>query len=195
MESTVVQLQGEACAALFSRLRHEKAASGKTTRQIVQDTGIPKTTLDRFFAGTLSTLSFPYAVALCTYFGLSVDSALGLSPPEPENQTAVLEKTEQQVDLLRERSRMMEREIVSMRRSYTPIVYGLCGLCILLAAVLMTYMVLDYRDPTQGLIRPGRTSLVPILGAAAIVAFSLLLLHTVVSRRIKKSKEESHALH
>lgn len=189
VEVTVVQSQGEACAALFDRIRQEKARSGRTTLQITQDTGVPKTTLDRFFAGTRSTLPFPYAAALCAYFGISMDAAVGLSPPESEDHAALLEKTEEQVELLRERSRMMEREIVSMRRSYNPLVFGLCGLCILLAVILMVYMVLDYQNPAQGLIRPGSVSLVPVLGVAAIVTFSLLLLHALVSRQFKKSKE------
>lgn len=181
--------------ALPAILKAEKSRQGLTNQQLSDLSGVPLATTGRILAGTVSNPGFFHVAAICNALGLSMDECIGLTPQPQEDHSAVLEKTEQQVDLLRERSRMMEREIVSMRRSYTPIVYGLCGLCILLAAVLMTYMVLDYRDPTQGLIRPGSTSLVPILGAAAIVTFSLLLLHTVVSRQIKKSKEESHALH
>lgn len=175
--------------ALPTILKAEKSRQGLTNQQLSDISGVPLATTGRILAGTVSNPGFFHVAAICNALGLSMDECIGLMPQPQEDHSAVLEKTEQQVDLLRERSRMMEREIVSMRRSYTPIVYGLCGLCILLAAVLMIYMVLDYRDPTQGLIRPGSTSLIPILGAAAIIAFSLLLLHTVVSRQIKKSKE------
>lgn len=181
--------------ALPAILKAEKSRQRLTNQQLSDLSGVPLATTGRILAGAVSNPGFFYVAAICNVLGLSMDECIGLTPQLRPDHSAVLEKTEQQVDLLQESRRMMEREIISIRRSYTQIVYGLCGLCILLAAALMTYMILDYRDPTRGLIRPGSASLVPILGGAAIVILSFLLLHIIVSRQIKKSKEESDALH
>ena len=108
MESTVIQSQGAACSALFDRIRHEKARSGRTTMQIVQDTGVPKTTLDRFFAGTRSTLPFPLRCRPLHLFWHFYGCCRRPVPAGAGGAYRPFGENEEQVEPLRERSRMME---------------------------------------------------------------------------------------
>lgn len=85
--------------------------------------------------------------------------------------------------------RRKDAEIKAVRNSYIPLVYGLCGLCILLTIVWGIYVVLDARQPDVGLIRTGTISPFVWIGAAAVVTLLVMLLHFTVSRWYRKSKE------
>lgn len=85
--------------------------------------------------------------------------------------------------------RRKDAEIKAIRNSYIPLVYGLCGLCILLTIAWGIYVVLDARQPDVGLIRTGTISPFVWIGAAAVVTLLVMLLHFTVSRWYHKSKE------
>lgn len=85
--------------------------------------------------------------------------------------------------------RRKDAEIKTVRNSYIPLVYGLCGLCILLTIAWGIYVVLDARQPDVGLIRTGTISPFVWIGAAAVVTLLVMLLHFTVSRWYRKSKE------
>lgn len=85
--------------------------------------------------------------------------------------------------------RRKDAEIKAIRNSYIPLVYGLCGLCILLTIAWGIYVVLDARQPDVGLIRTGTISPFVWIGAAAVVTLLVMLLHFTVSRWYRKSKE------
>lgn len=131
---------------------------------------------------------------------------------ELEHKTELLAEKEAAVGRLLDRSRILENgilvrdeqiqrqeedihrkdaEIKAVRNSYKPLVYGLCGLCILLTVVWGIYVVLDARQPAVGLIRAGRISLFVWIGAAAVVVLLVMLLHFTVSRWYRKSKEDA----
>lgn len=129
---------------------------------------------------------------------------------ELEHKTELLAEKEAAVGRLLDRSRILENgistrdeqiqrqeedirrkdaEIKELRNFYKPLVYGLCGLCILLTVVWCIYVVLDARQPAVGLIRAGTISLFVWIGAAAVVVLLVMLLHFTVSRWYRKSKE------
>ena len=215
MDKTIIEMQGPNCDELFERIRQEKNTQGKPVHQIIEDTGVSKSTLDRFFAGTLKTPGFIPICALCAYYGISVDQFIGLVPSQ-EDQTAeldrlrlelghkeeLLEEKSQAVDRLLDRSRMLEQgiatrdaqiaqkdaEIKSIRRSYRPLIYGLCGLSILLTVLWGVYVILDFQRPDVGLIRADNVSPVVLFGIAGVVVLLVMLLHITVTRWYRKVK-------
>lgn len=223
MDKTIIEMQGPNYDELFERIRQEKNTQGKPVHQIIEDTGVSKSTLDRFFAGTLKTPGFIPICALCAYYGISVDQVIGLAQPQGD-QTAeldrlrlelahkeeLLEEKDRAIDRLLDRSRMHEEgiatrdaqiakkdniiaqkddDIKAVRKADRPLIYGLCGLCILLTLVWAVYVVLDARNPEQGLIRSGgQISVFVWLGAACVVVLLALILHVTVSRWYNKAR-------
>lgn len=223
MDRTIIEMQGPNCDELFERIRQEKNTQGKTVHQIIEDTGVSKSTLDRFFAGTLKTPGFIPICALCAYYSISVDQIIGLAPPQ-EDQTAelerlrlelahkdeMLEEKDHAINRLLDRSRIQEEgvalrntqivqkdkiiaqkdaDIKAVREADRPLIFGLCGLCILLTIVWAVYVVLDARNPERGLIRAGgQISAVIWLGAVCVVILLVVLLHITVTRWYNQTK-------
>lgn len=141
--------------------------------------------------------------------GSSVEELEGLRQ-DLEHKTELLAEKEAAVGRLLDRSRLLESgisardeqiqrqeedlrrkdaEIKAVHNFYKPIVYGLCGLCILLTVVWCIYVVLDARQLDVGLVRTGAISPFVWIGAAAVAVLLVMLLHFTVSRWYRKSKE------
>ena len=127
---------------------------------------------------------------------------------ELEHKTELLAEKEAAVGRLLDRSRILENgilvrdeqiqrqeedirrkdaEIKELRNFYKPLVYVLCGLCILLTVVWCIFVVLDARQPGIGLIRSGKVSPLFWIGAAAVVVLLIALLCLAVRRFYKKT--------
>lgn len=203
---------------LMNDIRAEKTEQGKTTQQIIDATGVPKATLDRFFAGTLKRPGFYDICALCICLGIPIEKRLGIAPQNDPSeveqlrvlvahQKELLGEKEKEILLLQERSEMqqsgiatrdghIERQAEDIRRKDKalaaawkvdrPLLYALCGLCAMLAAVLLVYIVLDARNPSQGLIRSTGVSVVVWVGAGCITALLALLARIIAARRKAK---------
>lgn len=204
---------------LMDDIRAEKTEQGKTTQQLIDATGVPKATLDRFFAGTLKRPGFYDICALCICLGIPIEERLGIAPQgdpsEAEqlrvlvaHQKELLDEKEKEILLLQERSEMQQsgiatrdghikRQAEDLRRKDTelaaawkgdrPLLYALCGLCAMLAAVLLVYITLDARNPSKGFIRSTGVSVVVWVGVGCIMALLALLACVIAVRR--KAKE------
>lgn len=93
---------------------------------------------------------------------------------------------DEQIQRQEEDIRRKDAEIKELRNFYKPLVYGLCGLCILLTVVWCIFVVLDARQPGIGLIRSGTVSPLIWVGAAAVVVLIITLLCLVVRRFYRK---------
>lgn len=203
---------------LMNDIRAEKTEQGKTTQQLIDATGVPKATLDRFFAGTLKRPGFYDICALCICLGIPIEKRLGIAPQNDPSeveqlrvlvahQKELLGEKEKEILLLQERSEMqqsgiatrdghIERQAEDIRRKDKalaaawkvdrPLLYALCGLCAMLAAVLLVYIVLDARNPTQGLIRSTGVSVIVWVGAGCITVLLALLARIIAARRKAK---------
>lgn len=203
---------------LMNDIRAEKTEQGKTTQQLIDATGVPKATLDRFFAGTLKRPGFYDICAMCICLGIPIEKRLGIAPQNDPSeveqlrvlvahQKELLGEKEKEILLLQERSEMqqsgiatrdghIERQAEDIRRKDKalaaawkvdrPLLYALCGLCAMLAAVLLVYIVLDARNPSQGLIRSTGVSVVVWVGAGCITALLALLARIIAARRKAK---------
>lgn len=203
---------------LMNDIRAEKTEQGKTTQQLIDATGVPKATLDRFFAGTLKRPGFYDICALCVCLGIPIEKRLGIAPQNDPSeveqlrvlvahQKELLGEKEKEILLLQERSEMqqsgiatrdghIERQAEDIRRKDKalaaawkvdrPLLYALCGLCAMLAAVLLVYIVLDARNPNKGLIRSTGVSVVVWVGVGCIMALLALLACVIAVRRKAK---------
>lgn len=123
------------------------------------------------------------------------------------HQKELLGEKEKEILLLQERSEMqqsgiatrdghIERQAEDIRRKDKalaaawkvdrPLLYALCGLCAMLAAVLLVYIVLDARNPSQGLIRSSGVSVIVWVGAGCITVLLALLARIIAARRKAK---------
>lgn len=207
--STIVAQMQPIFDALPEKLKDEKNRRGMTNQQLSDTTGVPIATTSRILAGAVTNPGIFHVSAICAALGLSMDTLMELSPPEEDHaaelaqmrlelshKEELLAEKDKAVELLQERSYMMEREIRTLnaqmqetRRTWKPMLYGLCGLCILLTIVWGVYVVLDARQPDVGLIRSGAVSPLIWIGAAAVIVLLIMLLHFTVSRWYRKSRE------
>lgn len=76
-----------------------------------------------------------------------------------------------------------DADIKAVRKADRPLIFGLCGLCILFTIVWAIYVVLDARNPEQGLIRAGgEISAIIWLGAVCVVVLLVVLLRITVDQ-------------
>lgn len=76
-----------------------------------------------------------------------------------------------------------DADIKAVRKADRPLIFGLCGLCILFILVWAIYVVLDARNPDQGLIRAGgEISAIIWLGAICVVGLLVVLLRITVNQ-------------
>lgn len=209
----ILQQIQEDCDSLHVRLKDEKSRQGKTNQDIADSTGVPIHTTNRFFSGALANPSVFHVMAFCMDLGVSLDGLFGYKPDSAQeiaenaaeiaelnaeianlhteiaHKDELLRKTEAEVSLLKEHSRLMdrglqdrERRIRDTSRTLKPMIYGLVGLCIMLASVMLVYIVLDAQNPTQGLIRLGNVSPVVWIGILGLVILVVMSFHFTVSR-------------
>lgn len=199
------------CADIVcNRLQEARVEKKMTIKDVSEACGIPLPTLGRFFANPTANPSFFTVSAVAVALGVSLDSlvadACNAEPPTPcpgeieilhsridmlesqlEGAKQLLGKTEQQVEILKRSHKIMEKGVAERK----PIIFGLCGLAILLAAALFSYLSADFAAADIGFIR-GREISSPVLGVLliAIVCVLLFLAHTYVSRRVKSRRAE-----
>lgn len=204
--STISEQMQPAFDAFPEELRRGKLRMAVTNQQLSDESGVPIATVNRILTGAVINPGIFSVAPVCAVLGLSLDGLLGIgSPPDGgsakiermqetlDHKAELLGERQQAVDLLREHSAMMEREIQSLnaqivetRRTWKPLLYGLCGLCILLTIVWGVYVVLDARKPDIGLIRSGEVSPLIWIGASAVVVLPVMLLHITISRLYRK---------
>lgn len=171
-------------------VRAEKARLGYSNKRLAEESGVGESTVNKMLSGAIPNPGVIQAAAVCRVLGVSLDREMGLESTQTEKAEAgpLLEEKDRAIERLLERSRMQEDEIKAIRGTYRPLVYGLCGLCVLLTVVWGIYVILDARAPEQGLIRAGSVSPVVWIGAAGVLVLLVMLLHITVSRWAKKGR-------
>ena len=114
----------EQSLTLVEKIKAAKQQQGKTVQQLADETGIPRTTLNRFFAGTLMNPGFMDVCSLCASLELSADELIGLSPQksgdsvtvdflqlELDHKDEMLQEKDAAISRLLDRSRIQEAGI------------------------------------------------------------------------------------
>ena len=158
-------------------MKKAKEDQHKTNQQIIDSTGLSESTVKKFFSGHLSGPSIYDVTAMAIALGLSLDELMELAPPQ-EDQTAELERLRKDKIIAQK-----DADIKAVRKADRPLIFGLCGLCILFTLVWAIYVVLDARNPEQGLIRAGgKISAIVWLGAVCVVVLLVVLLRITVNQ-------------
>lgn len=213
MNETIIQRIQPQCDTLYLKMKDEKEAQHKTNQSVADNTGVSISTVAKFFSRSLSNPGVFGVSAICIDLGLSLDNLMGIAQAPPGEEQAqdiarlqvelshkdeLLQAKDEEIGLLLERSQLMDRgiqerdrRIRETSRVWKPIIYGLCGLCIMLVSVLMVYIVLDAQQPDAGLIHGiGNTSIVVWVGVSAVIMTALLLAHVAISRWYRKMKRD-----
>lgn len=177
-------------------IRQAKHESNLTNQQLSTAANVPQSFVNKLLAsGTSGSANAFYLASICEVLGLSMDDLMGLpkqEDPEQEDAIAILRtEIEHRDALLAEkdkRIKMMQKGIQSRRT----LIYSLTGLCILLAAALAAYVILDALNPAMGLIRQTGTNIGVYLMAMAIIGVCLYIGHSMVKRRNKRLREEQN---
>lgn len=211
-DELILQQISTLCDNLPSTMKEEKERQRKTNQQIAGSTGLSISTVNKFFAGSLSNPGIFSVAPIAIDLGMSLDKLMGITEAtqnsddeirrletEVTHRDELLHKTEEQVALLQERSDLMvtelerkETEIQAVRASWKPVVYGLCGLSILLAVFLFVYVFLDARNPEMGLIRKTVSSPIVYVAAFSLAGVVLYIGHTFVKKRLERTKNADH---
>lgn len=177
-------------------IRQAKHERNLTNQQLSTAANVPQSFVNKLLAsGTSGSANAFYLASICEVLGLSMDDLMGLpkqEDSEQEDAIAILRtEIEHRDALLAEkdkRIKMMQKGIQSRRT----LIYSLTGLCILLAAALAAYVILDALNPAMGLIRQTGTNIGVYLMAMAIIGVCLYIGHSMVKRRNKKLREEQN---
>ena len=177
-------------------IRQAKRKRNLTNQQLATAANVPQSFVNKLLAsGTSGSANAFYLASICKVLGLSMDDLMGLpkqEDPGQEDAIAVLQKEIEHRDaLLAEKDKqikMMQKGLQSRRT----LIYSLTGLCILLAAALAAYVILDALNPAMGLIRKTGTNIGVYLMAMAIIGVCLYIGHSMVKRRNKKLREEQN---
>lgn len=200
-EQTIVQRISQNCDDLSHAMRLEKESLHKTNQQIADSTGLSISTINKFFAGSLSNPGIFSVAPICIDLGMSLDKLMGIEPPQ-EDQSLEVERLEMElshkeemisekdkaISRLEERSHMMEKEISTVRENWMGVTYGATGLAILFGIFLMIYVFLDMRNPSLGLFQSGHTAPIVYVATFLIVGIVLFIGHTMVKRRMERKK-------
>lgn len=189
-KQTIIQQIQPQCDNLYKNIKDAAVTQHRTHREIVEHTGVPRSTVAKFLSGALASPSVFYIAALCKYLNLSMD---GLFDTEPRSEQEAgenadlqskLNSAEQQIKHLNEKCGMLQAGIKERK----PVIYGLAGLCIFLSVALCGYIALDISDRDHGLFVASRF---PVIGCALCILIGAAVfgfLYYIARSRRKKDK-------
>ena len=171
-------------------IRQAKHKRNLTNQQLATAANVPQSFVNKLLAsGTSGSANAFYLASICKVLGLSMDDLMGLpkqEDPGQEDAIAILRtEIEHRDALLSEKDKQIKMMQTGLQSRRT-LIYSLTGLCILLAAALAAYVILDALNPAMGLIRKTGTNIGVYLMAMAIIGVCLYIGHSMVKRRNKK---------
>lgn len=183
-------------SALFSeafreRIREEKKKSGLTIDQVVENAGVSKTAVIKLLSSGKVELKLNDCIALCRFFGLSIDEMYGLRAPAPaaEIPRKLLDRN-RDLEIENARLRASNEALRAQICSVHSIAYILLFISALLAMSLIAYLVIDAQIKNAGLIQGGSLSALAwafIALIAAAVIFGGIAIFRIIRRENKDS--------
>lgn len=160
---TIIQQIQPQCDNLYKNIKKAVNEQHKTHRDIVENTGVPRSTIAKFLSGALKSPGLYNVAAMCAYLGVSLDALFGINGAEGE--TAKDEHIRALEHEVAERTAQTER-LVSMlegeRRSRRRVLIAFLGVVVVMLAVL----AVDALNGDLGFIRCMETGFGEALPAA-----------------------------
>lgn len=182
-------------SALFSeafreRIREAKKKSGLTIDQVAEDSGVPKTAVIKLLSNGKVELKLNDCIALCRFFGLSIDEMYGLRAPAPAAETPreVLD-CNRDLEIENARLRASNEVLRAQIRSVHSIAYILLFISAMLAMSLVAYLVIDAQIKNAGLIQGGSLSVLA-WAFIALIAAAVIFGGIAIARIIRRENKE-----
>lgn len=172
----------ERAAKLQEAMKAEKQRQGKTNQQMIDESGVARSTVNNYFAGVLNGPGLVQTAALCKVLGMSIDNAMGLSSAADDDAATLRAELGHKEEVIQ----MLDGGVKARR----PLIYGLLGLCALLGTALMMYIILDARRPDVGLIRTDGVSPILIVLCLSGVCGGLWTACRAVKDRVRRKHGE-----
>lgn len=182
-------------SALFSeafreRIREEKKKSGLTIDQVVEDAGVSKTAVIKLLSSGKVELKLNDCIALCRFFGLSIDEMCGLRAPVPAEIPRELLDRNRDLEIENASLRASNEVLRAQIRSVHSIAYILLFISALLAMSLIAYLVIDAQIKNAGLIQGGSLSALS-LAFIALIAAAVIFGGIAIVRIIRRENKDS----
>lgn len=189
LENLVCQTQ-EQLEIAQKIMADEKDRRSLSYQKIVDQTGIPKSTAERFLGLKSSNSSTVYFIVLCKLFGMSADSFFDItkeSPTGPETDRAA-----HKIELLQLKNKYLERNNAFLRKAVEKKNLYIAVISILSLMLLIRNTVMDMNDHHIGFFRGEWTpmSTAGILLIILVVAVCLVALVANLTSRAHWKKEE-----
>lgn len=176
--------------AFRERIREAKKKSGLTIEQVAEQSGVAKTAVIKLLSNGKVELKLNDCIALCRFFGISIDESFGLreAAPAPSAPQEVLDRNR---ELEVENARLAAANEVQRTqiRSVHSICYILVFFCVFFAMAIIAYLVFDAKVKNAGLIQGGKLSIAALVFICLIVA-SIVTAGIAIVRIMRKENKE-----
>ena len=184
-ETILVKIQEE-CNDFLPKMKDLKNQKGSTNQEIADKTGIPISHIAKFFSGNLSNPHLFGAVAVCTFFNVSLDELFNLKAEKKTNDSinqlqAENEHLKKELELKDQLIHAHERSIRSARSAYEAqkvVMFFAVILITTLIIIVACYVAADSQKLDVGLIQNG------MLKPIALVLFGIAIIATYVVFKI-----------
>lgn len=191
LENLVCQTQ-EQLEIAQKIMADEKDRRSLSYQKIVDQTGIPKSTAERFLGLKSGNSSTVYFIVLCKLFGMSADALFDISqspPTDAENQQASHE-----IEMLRLKNKHLEGNNLFLRKAVEKKNLYIAVISILSLILLIRNTVMDMNDHHIGFFRgewtPMSTAGVLLIVIAAVICIVAIIAN--LGSRAHWKKEESN---
>lgn len=190
LENLVCQTQ-EQLEVAQKIMADEKDRRSLSYQKIVDQTGIPKSTAERFLGLKSSNSSTVHFIVLCKLFGMSADSFFDISkesPTGPETDQAA-----HKIELLQLKNKYLERNNVFLRKAVQKKNLYIAVISILSLILLIRNTVMDMNNRHIGFFR-GEWTPMSTAGVLLIVISAVICIVAIIANlgsRAHWKKEES----
>lgn len=186
------------CENLYIVLREHKEARHLTNQEVADAINVPVDRVRKFFAGELKNPNVFSVMAICIYFGLSLDTLLENPHGYTNGNDAQIVHLENENLILNLRLEHEKENTGRVERSLkrtTTFTYILLCLCAVMVVALVSYFVIDITHLDIGFVRETHIEPVGILvaaiilgGCAVIVAWVIGLIKDIKAQKQVKDK-------
>lgn len=179
--------------AFRERIREAKKKSGLTIDQVAEQSGVAKTAVIKLLSNGKVELKLNDCIALCRFFGISIDESFGLreAAPAPSVPQEVLARN-RELEIENARLAAANEMLRAQIKSVHSVCYILVFFCLVLALSLVIYLVIDSQITDAGIIRGGELSFAAWMFIALIVA-AVVTAGFTISRIMRRENKEDGA--
>lgn len=198
-KQTIIQQIQPQCDNLYKNIKKAVNEQHKTHREIVEHTGIPRSSVAKFLSGALANPCVFYIAAICKYLNLSMDGLFDIEQSKEPDTGAIVAELEAQLDranseleLVKHHNDFLESEIKHKTETNHGLLVSNRSTSLLLFLVtlaLFTYLVMDIGAGGFGFFRDDKISLFGIVMIVLLMTAFYILAEIIIKRRNKGEKQ------